>query len=311
MGVVMNLNTNLFSKNGYAIAYLAKKFISYDIDDRISTITQYSKEIGLSRGTIQSSLKYLVNKNAISLESRGHMGTFLKDRSLSKLLEISGVHFLIGTMPLPYSKRYEGLSTGITKSFENNINIPLNMAYMRGAKKRIEMVENGRCDFAITSKYSALEAIKKNKDIEIVKELKPHSFLSKHVLLFRKNSLNEIKDGMNAGIDKSSIDQENLTKKFCEGKDINFINISYNQLIDKIISGEIDFSVWNGDEIKDKYRNIETEDIDINYDLNTIAVILADRNRSEIKKILQDYIDPEYVENIQMQVLNNEMMPRY
>ena len=307
----MNMNTNLFSKNGYAITYLAKKFISYDVGDRILTITQYSKDLGLSRGTIQSSLKYLVDREAISLETRGHLGTFLKDRNLSKLLEISGVNFLIGTMPLPYSKRYEGLSTGISKSFERKINIPINMAYMRGAKKRIEMVENGRCDFAITSKYSALEAIKKYKNIEIVKELKPHSFLSKHVLLFRKGSLNQIKDGMKAGIDKSSIDQENLTKKFCYGKKINFINISYNQLIDKIISGEIDFSVWNGDEIKDKYRNIETKDIDINYDINTIAVILADKNRYEIRKILQDSIDPEFVENIQTQVLSNEIMPKY
>lgn len=172
----MNNKNNLLSKSGYATSELAKKFIYSDTNEKIKTVTEYSKEIGVSRGTIQNSIKYLIDNKLINLLSRGQLGTFIIEKDIIGLFKIAGINFIIGSMPLPYSKRYEGLSTAIIQSIENNIKIPINMTYMRGSKNRINMVLNGRYDFTITSKFAALRFIQDNPDLIIAKELKHQSF---------------------------------------------------------------------------------------------------------------------------------------
>ncbi|MFM1534864.1 GntR family transcriptional regulator YhfZ, partial [Helcococcus ovis] len=301
----MNNKNNLLSKSGYATSELAKKFIYSDTNEKIKTVTEYSKEIGVSRGTIQNSIKYLIDNKLINLLSRGQLGTFIIEKDIIGLFKIAGINFIIGSMPLPYSKRYEGLSTAIIQSIENNIKIPINMTYMRGSKNRINMVLNGRYDFTITSKFAALRFIQDNPDLIIAKELKHQSFLSKHVLMFKNPNFKTIEDEMTAGIDSDSLDQETLTYLLCKDKNVNIKKISYNQLVENLESGKIDFAVWNGDELKDKYNQIITKDLDVDDSINTIAVIIVHKDNILIKKIIEDFIDIEFIEEIQNKVINN------
>ncbi|MFM1515270.1 GntR family transcriptional regulator YhfZ [Helcococcus ovis] len=307
----MNNKNNLLSKSGYATSELAKKFIYSDTNEKIKTVTEYSKEIGVSRGTIQNSIKYLIDNKLINLLSRGQLGTFIIEKDIIGLFKIAGINFIIGSMPLPYSKRYEGLSTAIIQSIENNIKIPINMTYMRGSKNRINMVLNGRYDFTITSKFAALRFIQDNPDLIIAKELKHQSFLSKHVLMFKNPNFKTIEDEMTAGIDSDSLDQETLTYLLCKDKNVNIKKISYNQLVENLESGKIDFAIWNGDELKDKYNQIITKDLDVDDSINTIAVIIVHKDNILIKKIIEDFIDIEFVEEIQNKVINNIIIPSY
>ena len=57
---------------------LANMMLSIQQGERIPTVQEFSVKIGLARGTIQNALKFLIDQNAIELESRGHLGTFLK-----------------------------------------------------------------------------------------------------------------------------------------------------------------------------------------------------------------------------------------
>ena len=222
----MNSNNNLFSKIGHTVSILSKLFIAIEPIQRIKTVTAYSKDLKVSRGTIQNSIKYLVDNEAIELESRGQLGTFLVKKDIIKLLKISGLNYIIGSMPLPYSKRYEGLSTAIIKSIEKNLNLPINMSYMRGSKNRMEMVLSGRYDFTITSKFAALDAIKYNDNLEIVKEFGPYSYLSRHVIMYTNENFEYIEDGMIAALDKDSVDQEQLTLLATKDKKVDFIYTS-------------------------------------------------------------------------------------
>lgn len=307
----MKPKSKLLSKSGATTSILSRLFILVEPFERIKTVTEYTKELKVSRGTIQNSIKYLVEIDAIQLESRGQLGTFLIKKDIKKLLKISGLDYMIGAMPLPYSKRYEGLSTAIIQSVENNLNIPINMSYMRGSKNRMEMVLSGRCDFAITSKFAALNSIKKNNNLEIIKEFGLYSYLSGHVIMYINENFTDIQDGMVAAIDKDSIDQENLTLSACEGKKIDFIYTTYSQFPENLESSKIDFAIWNGDELKNKHSKILTKDLDINDSINTIATIVIDKRRIEIKKIIQDFIDIEFVKNIQKQVMENTVIPKY
>lgn len=307
----MNTSLTAFTtKNGITISIIAKDFICADVGDRISTVSDYEKSINFARGTIQNSIKVLTLSGAVKLESRGALGTFIKEKDLTLLLQYAQITFLIGIMPLPYTRIYQGLATGILHTLQANLVIPVNMAYMRGAQKRADMIVNNRFDFAITSKYAALEYIKENSDIEIIQEFGDYTFLYNHVLIFADKSEDRIKSGMKIGVDYDSIDQSMLTKKVCEGLDVEFVSIQYNQLIEKLLHNEIDATVWSSDEVKHlSHFNIQPimrENAD-----NTIAVIIINKERQELTRLIGQMINPEEVRSIQNKVINEEMLPSY
>lgn len=102
--------------------------------------------------------------------------------------------------------------------------------------------------------------------------------------MFRNPNFKTIEDEMTAGIDSDSLDQETLTYLLCKDKNVNIKKISYNQLVENLESGKIDFAVWNGDELKDKYNQIITKDLDVDDSINTIAVIIVHKDNILIKK---------------------------
>ena len=150
----------LFSKNGIATYTLAREFIKYHVGDKIPTVSELSETLDLARGTVQNAVKLLQQSDAIRIESKGHVGSYLVKKNMTILLEFAGISSIVGVMPLPYSKRYEGLASGLLVTMENHYNIPASMAFMRGAKNRISMLISNRYDVAIISRSAAEQIIK-------------------------------------------------------------------------------------------------------------------------------------------------------
>lgn len=303
--------TPKFTKHGLALEALAKYFMSVDVNTRILTVSEFEASIEAARGTIQNSIKQLCDVKAITLVSRGQLGTFLVNKDLKVLLKYAGISFLIGVMPLPYSKSYEGLSTGVLQTMENNLNIPVNMAYMRGAQRRVEMILNQRYDFAIVSKFAACNYLQKNDDIEVIIEFDEGSFLSNHVLMFNQPHYTEILDGMRVGIDRDSIDQSSLTIQATQGKDVKFVEVSYNQLINKLVNDEIDAAIWNGDEAKLHLDHFYIHSLNLDHKNNTIATIIIDKSRQELKSLIGSLVNVHEVMDLQRKVMNGELTPSY
>lgn len=303
---------NLKSKNTLSIELIAKYFISIDINTKIKTVTDLQNEVNVSRGTIQNSIKILTNAKAVTLLSRGMLGTFLIEKNLDLLLEYSNLSFLVGVMPLPYSKHYEGLSTGLLFVLEQTLNLPVNMAYMRGSQKRIQLVLNGRYDYAIVSKFAAKEYINNYPDaLEIVSDFGKSSYLNEHVLLLSDFDKTEIEDGMRVGIDYDSIDQSKLTLAACHDKKVSLVQVDYSQLLEMLKRKEIDATVWNGDEIKENNKDLNVVKLNIEQSDNTSAVIVIDRNRIDLRKVLMDAIDEKAVLEIQNDVIAGGRIPSY
>ena len=305
-------NNAVFNKNTYVTIELAKIFIATPIGQRIQTFTELVEIFKVSRGTVQNSMDSLIEAGAITLTSKGFLGTFLVKKNIDLLLEKALIKGLIGVMPLPYSRRYEGLATGIISEMENEHNIQVNMAYMRGAKKRIEMVLSGRYDFAIISRYAAIEALADFKQLKIVKDFGERSYLDSHVLLFNDKSKLEVEDGMRVGIDIDSIDQENLTKLICQDKRVEYLKLGYNQIIDKLLNNEIDVAVWNKDELRIQEEKIHTVSITVMDNLDdTVAVIVIDSNRVELEFLIGERIDVSHVLEVQQLVIEDKIVPSY
>jgi hypothetical protein len=305
------IQEQLLSKNGTATLKLSRELLSYEVGDRIPTITEFSDRIHLARGTIQNALKNLINAGAVSIGPRGHMGSFLTEKNSSILLEFAGISYLIGAMPLPYSRRYEGLASGIIASGEKQDIAPLNLAYMRGAKSRMEMVDSDRYDFAIVSRFAAERYIGEKKSLEIVLSFGRESYTGKHVLMLHDEGADEIGDGMKVGIDETSYDQTELTRKLCENRKADFVPVEYSKMIERVRSGDIDAAVMNIDEVLDKNVAIHYVEIeDYSFD-NTEAVVVSSLEHREIGHLLKEMIDTEMVLRIQKDVLEGRIIPRY
>ncbi|MCR2044854.1 GntR family transcriptional regulator YhfZ [Anaerosalibacter massiliensis] len=307
--------TKLMSKNGHVAMLLARELISCDVGERIRTIGEYTDNFETGRGTVQAALKFLQDEGAISIDSRGRLGTYIVSLDYEKLWAISGFGVIMGVMPLPYSKRYEGLATGLYKSFEK-ANIPFSLAFMRGAGKRIEALDLGKYDFVITSKLAAHHEMKGFSNIEILYEFGEKSYVGHHKIVFRNNNIEKIKDGMRIGIDPASPDQFLLTKYECEGKKVKYVEVFYNQIIQKLEGNEIDAAIWNEDEIREKSLKLNImplqnpRTIEINK-MDTIATLVINSNNKELKNVIDKFINMEYIQEIQKKVLNNKMIPAY
>lgn len=308
----MDLKDKLMQKNGIIAVTLAREFLSNEVGDRILTVAQLAEKYSTARGTIQSALKFLQDYEAISLEARGHLGTFITSINYIKLLDVADIKTILGVMPLPYSKVYEGLATGLYNTLVTS-NISVGLAYMRGANTRVEALREQRYDFAVISKLAAQHYISEGHDIEIIDEFGDFTYVNEHILMFSKGSRNTIEDGMKIGIDYSSLDQVILTKYHCQGKNVEFVPLIYSQILNSILRGEINAAIWNKDDLQD--RDIKIPFKPINNSIfsykDTNAVIVANTENSSFNTLLKKFINKEKVLDIQKKVINGEITPNY
>jgi hypothetical protein len=309
----MKMPKKFYQKTGVAIEKIASELFLLKKGERISNVTEFQEKYGFARGTVQNALNYLKEEEAIETISKGHLGTYLTEIDYPKLRLFADVDQLKGTMPLPYSKLYEGLATGLYLLFQEQ-NIKLSMAYIRGSEERVRAVELGHYDFAGTSRFAAEKMIEEDRKIKIIKSFGDYSYLSRHVLLFSEDSFTEIEDGMRVGIDSDSLDHVTLTKEIVKDKDVEFVEIPSNQLIFGLREGQIDAGIWNYDEIVDKqisdltFVEIKAED----YRKSMSEAVLVCHQEDKITQTLcQNYIEVQQVKKIQEKIKTGEMTPRY
>lgn len=307
------MQNKFIKKRGAIIKELAQYLVNTDVGERLPIISDFQEMFSVSRGTVQNALDYLKEAQIIEVASKGHLGSFIVKIDKKKLLELAIDEFFFGTMPLPYSKNYEGLATACNILFKLK-NIRLNMAYVRGSSARIAMVENDSYQFAITSLFAAKEAIKENGDLEIIINFGPKSYLSHHVVLSNEKNKKTVISGERVGIDLNSIDQKELTTSFVGDTEVEYIDLPGHQMIHGIKEGMIDVGIWNFDEIADKQKTDiyyrEIEDNPISVELST-AVIISLKSNIFSRKILTEVLTEEEVLKIQKQVKDGQIIPQY
>ncbi|MFL0251306.1 GntR family transcriptional regulator YhfZ [Clostridium neuense] len=304
------IKRELMQKNGIIAMKLAQEFLSKECGDRIDTVSNYSEKFDIARGTVQNAIKFLQDEKAIFLEARGHMGTFIVKINYEKLLQVSGIGSIVGVMPLPYSKLYEGIATGLYNTMEES-KIPFNLAYMRGSANRIKALSKGRYDFALISKLAA-ENLMETENLEVIMDFGEFSYVSEHAIIFHDFSRKSIENGMKIGIDNSSIDHKILTQKQCSGKRVIMVELPYNQIISKVMNGEIDAAIWNIDEIIDRKLNLKYYPMSSKYDnKDTNAVVVVESSKSDIKAILKRYLKKSKILDIQKKIVKGAIVPRY
>ncbi|CAH0343878.1 GntR family transcriptional regulator YhfZ [Bacillus sp. CECT 9360] len=303
-----------YSKNGLAAKNIAKELIELEVGKKIPRVSDFCESLSFGRGTVQSALNLLEEMKAIKLEARGHLGTFLLKKDDELLLEIAGIAPLVGSMPLPYSRKYEGLATGLVEAFESN-GKRVNLTFIRGGINRIEAIRMKRCDFAVVSKMTAEEQLLQFPNLTILEEFGHNSYVSAHKVFLADSNETEIRQGMKIGLDMESLDQSRLTLAEVEGIDVELVHVNYMQLFDMLHAKQIDATIWNVDEKKmiETFKAVEfvspkAQQLSLN---TSEAVIIIDGNREDEVKEKWNYVSKKTILNIQTSVENGEKIPRY
>lgn len=301
----------LMQKVGIMIQTLAGKFIPMQAGDRIPTIEDLTREYKLSRGTIQTALNLLQEDQAVQFQARGHMGTFITAIDRPKLLELSGIKTVVGVMPLPYSKKYEGLATGLYTTLQDK-GLSVALAFMHGSNYRLDGLLQGRYDFAVMSQLTAQYYIERGENISVIENFGKFTYVGKHVLLTRDDYAGAF-ENCKVGIDHSSVDQKTLTQSFFAGKQVEYVPLIYSQIVPFLSMGRIDAAVWNLDDIDLAGNHLRFELLDkkkINL-VDTEAVIVCKKDDPRIDQIIRQLLEKDKVLEIQKSVIEGKILPKY
>ena len=302
------------NKQGEVAVRIAAMLSELEVGERIPNISDLSGKLSVGAGTVQTALKMLETEGAIKLQTRGHQGTTLEYIDRILLYRLTEQPWIAGSMPLPYTTRLEGLATAFYKQFES-VAIPFNIQYMRGGKARLEKLASGAFNFAICSKRSAIMAQQDYPNLEILIEFDTHSYIDEPAVVFAHEEDREIHDGMKIGIDEYSYDHVYLNERVCQGKDVTFVPLKYSELSEKLNKGEIDASLWNLDELKEKFilKNVHKLGKTIVKEMEDActAVLVVRNDDKKLQLLMKDILDIDEIHQIQGKVLEKEILPAY
>jgi hypothetical protein len=307
-------NQQLLSKQGEVTIQLAKKFLKMKKGDRLPSNHELGRSLKAGIGTIQSALKFFEENGEVKLISRGHQGTVIDSINYVTLFKYNDVPWILGAMPLPYSRLLEGLATGLYNNFENR-GLLLKMSYIRGGQIRINSLLTRNIDFVICSKMAADIAIKKYPQLEIINKFGDYTYVGKSGIIFSDNNQTKIEDNMKIGIDEDSFDHVYLNKIIGKNHNVEFIKLKYSEIFSKLKKGEIDATVWAFDEIEN--TNFEKSLVIPNDESlvsamsscqEAVIVVIKDHFTNNL---LSAIIDSEKIKQIQEKVFKRELIPSY
>ncbi|WP_179885587.1 GntR family transcriptional regulator YhfZ [Vibrio sp. ES.051] len=292
------------SKEGQSLVAMSRYLLATEEGTKLKTVEELAEDFDISIGYASRALKTMEKNAAITVSKGGRNGTVLLAKDHRTLFEMSGLSKLICSMPLPYTKKYEGLSSAIKAQLDD-----VYFAYMKGATLRGECLANGVYDMAIMSELAAKSVIEKS-DTEVAVNLGPHSYTVGHRLIYRKDEKSAVKK---VGVDPESPDQMILTKMLFAEQSVEFIEINYNDGLTSIQNHAIDAMVW---EVKDiallELLDLQSELIDHPHKQElSSAVILIRKEDIFLKNYLINILDTSKLLAHQAAVCEKVILPSY
>lgn len=234
---------SMLEKTGLICREIAQDLIQLDVGHRVKTTSEYARLYRVGQGTVQKAFGLLKDMQAIGLESRGHLGTYLATKDLGRLWAVSGRGVVTGVLPLPDSREFEGVATALAHLFDAS-NIPLNLLHINGARRRIEQLKSG-ADFVVLSRFSADRAIAEDPDLNLILSSVPNSFYDSALLRVMVAAEAADRNGIRrVGIDKTSWDHAEVTRLEFQDEPVEFVQSPYHMIPDLILREVIDAAIW-------------------------------------------------------------------
>jgi hypothetical protein len=300
---------NFLSQTGKATVGVARLLLRYSPGEKLPRMMDFAHKLKTGNGTIQEAFTQLSKLGAIVVESHGARGSCLAQIDYPLLWRCAGNNWIIGSMPLPYTLRYEGLATALYAQLAAS-GLPFNMTYQRGALSRAEMVRQGHYHYAVMSLLAAEHVCSQHPELTIVAHLPVGSYVAEHVLVSRlpREQIRRV------GVDFTSLDEILLVEDEVQhGYTWEKVPVSWAQVLDLLQEGLFDAIVWYRDgvhRVPDNVLLLPLQGDVHKRELATQAAIVAGRE-APVYKVLLSIFSPEQITRIQQEVLNRQRLPRY
>lgn len=225
---------------------LARDLLCRSLGDRLPTVSQYQELLGVGSGTVQARVRLLEEIRAIEVEPRGHQGTYLVARDVSELWSLARLGPVRGVLPLPEALEPVALAATLRQEFET-LKIPLELLYLHGSRKRLEMVEDERAHFAVTSGPSAKLVIEATASRWHVYGFGPETYHRDDAMaVILRPALGADNRVVRIGIDPGSPDHTFITHaEFPQDAGYIYVPLPHGQLPAAVAEGTIDAAVWH------------------------------------------------------------------
>ena len=301
------MRRTFIKKEGVVLTTLARYLLGEKCGNRLKTIDELASECHSSVGLTQAALKTLESSGAIRIERRGRNGSYLVEMDNRTLLKHVDINNVVCAMPLPYTRLYEGLASGLKAQFDG---IPFYYAHMRGADIRVECLQNGVYDMAVVSRLAA-ESYLAQDGLRIALALGPHTYVGEHQLICRKGESGGVK---RVGLDNHSADQKIMTEACFGGQDVELIDLPYHESLQRIAKGDVDAVIWNVAAAAElAVLGLEATPLtdDPRFLQATEAVVLIRADDYPMLQLLRAVVDKAALLAHQQRVANGEQEPSY
>lgn len=301
------MRRNFIKKEGVAQASLARYLLGQRCGNRLKTIDELATECQFSVGLIQAALKTLEKAGTVTVERRGRNGSFLVSMNNKALLTFADIGTVVCAMPLPYTRLYEGLASGLKAQFDG---IPFYYAHMRGSDVRVECLLNGVYDLAVVSHLAAQSYLNQG-ELCMALELGPHTYVSEHKLICRAGEMQKIK---RVGLDPRSADQRIMTDIRFPGPAVERLDVPYHECLHRVAKGGIDAVIWNvtnEDDLQSLGLIAEPLSGDPRFLQASEAVVLTRADNVPVQQLLHTIVNKSALLAHQQSVLQGELEPSY
>jgi len=293
---------------------LARYLLSLREGEQILNTRDLADQFDSSLGSISSTINFLEESGAVKITRRGHLGSFLDQKSIGPLWNIIEEGPMVIATTLPSFPKCEGLATAIY-TLLNDAGVETYLTFIRGSNNRIEALRDGRCHAIIMSELAA-DALC-GKDEEVILRLPPKTFVTDHRVFYRREKQDPSQQ-FRVGIDHESFDIKYLTELEFGESDVEFQKMPFLQIDLYLGSSHVDAAISNLDHLA---RLKSSSDLDsrplspkvqaLIGDRDTSAALIARSYSASEKIVLQTVLDPEKVVKIQEDVELLRIIPRY
>ncbi|MEU7200134.1 GntR family transcriptional regulator YhfZ [Streptomyces sp. NPDC045470] len=313
-----SIDERFLTRNGHTARRLSALLINQPTEGdaaRLPRVRDLATELGVGNGTVQAALQLLEESGAIETVARGHLGTFLVRADRGILWRLAGLGTVLAAMPLPHSRRHEGLATGLRSAFEE-AGAPFAITFMRGAASRVSALLDGKVDLAVLSRFAA-DRLMEQHPVDLIADLGPATYVGGHGVLLRRGVQLDA-DGLRVAVDTASEGQRALAEQAFAGRqDVTWLESSFIRLHDLFAQDRADATVWSLDEVPGQLGDeVEVLPLDdkIPGDLslrNSSAALIARSEGSEALAAVSGSLDLGAVTGLQDEVLRGERIPSY
>jgi hypothetical protein len=207
----------------------------------------------------------------------------------------------------------QGLATGIKAALAES-GIETYLTFSRGSRRRLQALEDGRCDAVVMSMLGAAEACGPREKIAL--ELPPGTHASGH-MVFERAGREEGNRSLRVGLDRDSVDLQLMTELEFGGRSVEFVPATYMQFGELFRSGRVDAAVWDVDDVTgDLPRDVVRRPFSPSAqgmlaEANTRSTIVVRRDDSLTAAIVHQCLAGDRVLEVQRSVVGGERLPEY